>query len=102
MVIEPLDKKYWDIPIWCVCGPSSFPVLLCCKIRKDRTNPDIAVIWGYSIWGGIPGFRTLGQHLRDWISNEENRSRTDPIFFNDHDDALKYLKTITTPVESII
>ena len=85
MVIDPFEKEYRDIPLWCVYGPSCFPTIFCCKIvdytMKDSSMP-IQAIWGFSIYGGIPGFRTLGGDLYDWINQQEDRSKNRPVFFN--------------------
>jgi len=102
MVIYPFDEQYVDVPVWCVYGPSSFPVIICCKIRRDVHTAGLLNIWGYSIYGGIPGFRTIGRDLRSWIIEEEDRFHDRPIFFDVQDDALKHLKNLTTPVDSIV
>lgn len=88
--VNPLiETEHYEKPLWCVYGPNNFPTLICCKITKHPQHG--LTIWGYSVWEGEPGFRTLGKRLDTW-ANEH-----DMVFFDDQDLALNYLKKLTTP-----
>lgn len=48
-----------DTTIWGVYGPDCFPTVFACKINN---HPQCGrTIWGFSVYEGEPGFRTLGQ-----------------------------------------
>ncbi len=98
MVITPTDKEFRDKVLWCIYGPERFPTLFCCKILDDiHWHSPVPAIWGYSVYEGRPGFRTLGRHLTEWIKEIKNRYEADPIFFDQQDEALAYLSKITIP-----
>lgn len=82
-------KNYIDLPLWAVYGYYSFPSIIACTIND---HPQCGLtIWGYSEWKNKPAYRTLGQDLQKWMI--ENNG----IFFDDHDEALQYIKKLTTP-----
>lgn len=59
---EPGEVGWWDAPagavLWGVYGPTCFPTVFACKLR-DYSGGERA-IWGFSVYEGQPGFRTLG------------------------------------------
>lgn len=98
MIIDPKNKEFIDTPLWCIYGPECFPVIFCCKISDTVHETPSPVIWGYSVYKEIPGFRTLGRHLTEWIEEVKNLFGTEPIFFNRQDEALTYLGKLTNPL----
>lgn len=56
-VLEPSTAPT-DIQLWGVYGPDCFPTVFACKL-KDYPDAHRA-IWGYSVYEGEPGYRTLG------------------------------------------
>jgi hypothetical protein len=100
MIIDISREEFINKPIWCVYGPDCFPTLFCCKILKFRQKHITElVIWGYSIYEGKPGFRTLGATLNNWIEENKNRYESETLFFARQDEALAYLEKITKPIE---
>jgi len=58
-------------------------------------------IWGYSVYKRSPGFRTLGAAVEsnqycDWVVKHN------PKFFLTQEEALGYLKELTTPKQSAL
>lgn len=87
--IDPHLSENHNKVLWCVYGPECFPTMFSCVIK---TASHIPAIWGYSVYKRSPGFRTLGREITGgWI--EENRAK----FFSEQDDALDYLRELTTP-----
>lgn len=87
---EPSLPEHWGKSLWCVYGPTSFPTMICFRIRcTDSYGP---IIWGFSIYRRVPGFRTLGQRLETW------REGKDAHFFETQDEALEYLKSLFAKV----
>jgi hypothetical protein len=100
MILDIKNKEFRDKPIWCVYGPECFPTIFCCKIVEFRNGLVSELnIWGYSVYEGSPGFRTLGRSLKEWSGDVKCRYGTDPIFFDQQADALTYLAKITNPDE---
>jgi hypothetical protein len=85
--VDPLEHQ--DKPLWCVYGPDCFPHIICCKINSVTGS---AAIWGYSVWKGTPGFRTLGIDLDSWNERYDNIK-----YFNDKSLALKFIDKLVTP-----
>jgi len=104
--LNPLDAKNHGKPLWVVVGPSPYwPEMLCCKLLAyDQSNRLLPVgstgtsvcIWGYSVWRGKPGFRTLGTDVMDWAS----RQQWGPFFYGEQSHALDHLREVTTPSRS--
>lgn len=89
--INPFEQEHWYKPLWCVYGYKAYPQLLLCKINAHNGPP---AIWGYS----RGKFMTIGNHLEAWLSSHIALYRKDlPHFFDVQDNALAYLKKITTP-----
>jgi hypothetical protein len=94
--IDPFDQTHFNKPLYCVYGYDCFPNVLTCMIRPALSAMESPTIWGYSVYKRQPGFRTLGQNLKNWyLSNTHPKSSA--VFFDDQDNMLAYLKTITTP-----
>ncbi len=90
MKVDPFNAENHDKPLWVVYGHDAFPSLLCCKLVSRAEG---VVIWGFSIYKRSPGFRTLGLNVQEWMS------RFDKVkFYDDHDEALAYLKKLTSPM----
>jgi hypothetical protein len=89
-IIGQVDPtQHLDQPLWCIYGYACFPQVICCKVNMAGGAP---TIWGYSVWNGEPGFRTLGLDVSAF-SNRHEMVR----FFADKDIAMKYLTRIITP-----
>lgn len=96
--IDPADPYWHGRPLWVVYGPKCSPTFIAAKLRayteKHVLLPigysgPVVCIWGYSVYKRVPGFRTLG------ISVTELEK---PHLFADQDEALAYLKKLTTPM----
>lgn len=95
--IDPLDPKYFGIPLWFVYGYECFPSMFCARIKPDQhTQGQPPVIWGYSVYKRVPGFRTLGVRAAEWIA----KNGADAFAEQQH--ALDYLKKITTPKKAAL
>lgn len=102
-MIEPLNPEYHGKPIWVIYGPSRFwPQILCCKLNAYSSTHALlpagrrgatVCIWGYSLWRGKPGFRTLGVDVEEWGARQE----WGPFFYDVQAYALDHLREITTP-----
>lgn len=100
--IDPTDPKNHGKPLWVLHGHECAPGIVCAKLRayaEDHSllpigekGPRVA-LWGYSVYQGVPGFRTLGQYLSTWST----RSSYGPFFFEAQKHALDELCRITTP-----
>ena len=94
---EPCDPRKpinHGTPLWVVYGHDCFPSLLCCRIKQtaiSRGQPE-PIIWGYSVYEGEPGFRTLGQRLSVWM-----RGNPGARFYRVQKDALAYIAYLTRP-----
>lgn len=93
--IDPYAPRWHNRPLWCVTGPTCSPNVFCCTL-KDHGEWSLC-IWGYSVWGGEPGFRTLGQRLRDWCRNETERWENAPRFYATQQAAIARLTELITP-----
>lgn len=87
--IDPAE--YLDQPIWCVTGAECAPSVFCCRIAKTTALNSQPVIWGFSVYKGDPGFRTLGQRLD--VFREQNPRA---VFFATPADATSYLYELIT------
>jgi hypothetical protein len=106
-LIDPADPKNHDKPLWVLHGHECAPGLMCAKLLAyaedlsllpvGEEGPRI-VIWGYSVYQGVPAFRTLGQDLSTWAEH----SSYGPFFFDGQQHALDELRRITTPVGEAI
>jgi len=79
-----------DTTLWGVYGPDCFPTIFACRLNDHPTSG--RVIWGFSIYEGKPGFRTLGRG-RDWA--DERRLR----LFPSREEAFAYVAALL-PAES--
>lgn len=102
LTLDPLDPKNHGKPLWVVYGHECMPSLMCCKLRATAADYSTlpigetgtaVVIWGYSVWEGVPGFRTLGSDLSKWAAH----SSYGPLFFASQEPALDELRRVTTP-----
>lgn len=82
-------------------GPKCAPSILCFRLSRSALEENkIVNIWGYSVYKGVPGFRTLGVPFAKWIEEETERAcGTSPRFYLSLDDALERLRKILTPEE---
>lgn len=98
-MIDPKEAPLCT-PLWCVYGPDCFPTIFCCMINEPVGGG--RAIWGYSVYKRAPGFRTLGQmvgptqYSGDWVKEHDAK------FFLTQDEALDYIKQLTTPKQSAI
>jgi hypothetical protein len=58
-------------------------------------------VWGYSIFEGEPGFRTIGKRLVTWYEEKVLFYGVKPKFFSDQAEAFKYLKHLVTPPKGV-
>jgi hypothetical protein len=92
--VNPFLRKYSKVALWCVYGHNAFPKIIACTISAHSD------IWGYSVWNGVPGYRTLGIELTKWMDDnsvDEVGGRMPPRFFNKQKKALAHLSNIVTP-----
>jgi len=81
-----------DQPIWCVYGYKDFPSIMCCIIKDSGDLIPSPVIWGYSVYKRVPGFRTIGDYVVNWRKNKDIVK-----FFVDKQDALNFIGECVTP-----
>lgn len=86
--IDVQDQANWNKPLWFVYGSEFYPQMLCAKLSDTAGG---LAIWGYSVWQRQPGFRTIGMNFSTW--NVYSMC----FVFDQQQDALDFLKTITTP-----
>jgi hypothetical protein len=96
--IDPRDPYWHGRPLWVIYGPKCHPTFICAKLRAynekhalqplGTAGPNVC-IWGYSVYKRVPGFRTMGTGIEGLDA---------PHFFADQDEALGYLKKLTTPL----
>lgn len=92
--VDPFDEANWNKPLWCVYGPDCFPSVLLCKL-SDKAGPQYSPsIWGYSIYKGVAGFRTLGRYLETWMEEDANEGA---VFWDEKRYALAHLDAILEP-----
>lgn len=73
-----------DVTLWGVYGSDCFPTVFACRLKDYDHNLPPRAIWGFSIYEGKPGFRTLGVG-REWA--DEHRLR----LFSTREDAFAYI-----------
>ena len=103
-MLDLKDPKNHGKPLWAVYGYDFTPSLMCCKLLAYTAdhhllpvgaNGATVVIWGYSVYRGKPGFRTLGQDVEKWCIARSDEPR--PRFFESQDLALEEMRKLTTP-----
>lgn len=77
------------VELYCVYGPNCFPSIFSCVIRQHITGK---CVWGYSVYKRVPGFRTIGHHIGDFLNRYKNA-----VFFDKQEYALEYLSKLITP-----
>lgn len=101
-LIDPTDPKNHGKPLWVLYGDECFPSIACVELRATGADFGMlpigqrgrgVVIWGYSVYEGKPGFRTLGLEVSEW----SKRSSYGPLFYESQDLALDELRRVTTP-----
>jgi hypothetical protein len=98
MRVDPNLPENLDRTLWCVHGVACFPVIFCCKIRAHAEFGPI--IWGYSVYKGQPGFRTLGRNVNTWQQGLQDKFRWDLFeFYDDHAEAIQRITQLTTPAQ---
>lgn len=97
MKVDPFNTDSHGKPLWVVYGPDCFPSILCCKISTTSGSP---TIWGFSRYRRVGGFRTLGQTLSTWIEAQKKYRSDKVTFYDEHEDALAYIRKLTTPGSS--
>lgn len=94
--ILPTSPEYLNRPLWCVTGPLCAPSVFCCMIKTYKEYGP--AIWGYSVFKGQPGFRTIGQDLRAWKTAEAECWDNHPRFYATQKAALRRVAELITPV----
>jgi len=98
MKIDPHDPVNHNIPLWCVYGSKCAPQFMCCRLKQDPFDGRVT-IWGFSVYNGVPGFRTLGRDLQGWASEFRQKFGLDMFeFYSDQDEALDRMRLLTDPV----
>ncbi|AXQ68928.1 hypothetical protein HOU00_gp197 [Caulobacter phage CcrPW] len=72
-----LDTAPLDVPLWAVYGSDCFPTVFACIVKDNPQYRYMGVgrsIWGWSVYRGRGGYRTLG------IGREECEKRNMRIF----------------------
>lgn len=77
-----------DIPLWVVHSHIAHPEVHCLKVLAQNGG---LYVWGYSVWKGTPGFRTLGITISQFEAGEK------AYYFTTKNDALAYLSIILEP-----
>lgn len=96
MKVDPNLPENQDRVLWCVHGFESFPEIFCCKILADAEYG--AIIWGYSVYRGKPGFRTLGRNVNSWMRELKEKFGCSMFeFYDDHAEAITRITQLTTP-----
>jgi hypothetical protein len=91
--IDPIEHQ--NKALWVVYG--SYPqapqlMAVCCSTGYGgEVN-----IWGYSQWSGKAAYRTIGQALTAWITNNTTE-KFEPKFFDHQALALDYMRILTEP-----
>lgn len=98
--IIPEAPQWHNRPLWCVTGPTCQPSVFCCALRHHGPQWGLC-IWGYSVWAGEPGFRTLGQRLDEWAAKEQERWDYAPRFYATQQAALTEVVRLITPECSV-
>jgi hypothetical protein len=89
-------------PLWVVCGRNGDSSIYCVKLLAYDSNyvllpighrGDHVCIWGYSVYKGKPGFRTLGIKVEEWA----DRFSKAPIFYDSLEEAIKKVTKLLTP-----
>ena len=96
MALFPFDTVNHDRTLWLVYGVECNPQIVCCKIK---THDGQAHIWGFSMYKGVPCFRTMGHHLAGWMNRMGKSQGWDMFeFYADQEAALERLQQLTDPV----
>lgn len=107
---DPYDPVQHGRVLWAVYGPTCEPSIICCKLfAYDHNHKKLpasmapvssdghyVAVWGYSVWNGVPAFRTLGQDIRTLAIGPDSVCE----FYVSQDAALARLRELTTPVDS--
>jgi len=106
---DPHDPKNHGKPLWVVYGADSFPKVVCVKLlaySKDHGllpvgwRGHITNVWGFSVYEGEPGFRTLGMDVDKWVAREShpgNPSDGCVRWFETQAEALECIRRLTDP-----
>ena len=98
MIVDHNNKENEGKILYCVYGVDCFPTIFSCKIHYINTFGYGNIIWGYSVYKGEAGFRTLGREVDSWINELKEKYGWDLfLFFDDFDEAMKYIKKQIKP-----
>jgi len=81
-------------PVWIVLGAKWQPSIICARLLVPSGGGAIHVL-GYSVYDGIPGFRTLGLDLHAWAKQHDLCT-----VYDNQEEALQRLRKLTTPEKS--
>lgn len=105
MTLDVHDASYHGRPLWAVYGPECAPSIICAKLQAygeghrvlPAGTPGIHVcIWGWSVYRGGGGFRTLGVGAVEW------KAKHKATFYTSQDAALSRLRFLTTPMPGAV
>jgi hypothetical protein len=98
MMVDLMLPVNHNRTLWCVHGFDCFPEIFCCMIRPHAEYGPI--IWGYSVYEGEPGFRTLGMNVNTWMQELRVKFGCDLFeFYDDHAEAIARITQLTTPTK---
>lgn len=96
MKVDPFDPENHNHPLWLVYGVECNPQIVCCRLKGDLGK---TYIWGFSVYEGVAGFRTMGFTVRNWMNKTHKMYGWDMFeFYDDQDEALERLRQLTDPV----
>jgi hypothetical protein len=79
------------VDLWGVYGPDCFPTVFACQMHNYEAGR--RAVWGYSVYKGEPGFRTLGVGA-SWATQHDLR------LFRTRDEAFDYIAALFPPASS--
>jgi len=79
-----------NIPLWIVYGNPNFPHMMCAKI-KSRAGSD-AMLHAWTMREYKIGWHDMQEPVYDWAKRQRMA-----YFFTIPDDALEFVRTLTTP-----
>ena len=95
--VDPLDPANHGAPLWMVYGSRYFPSVMCVKLSTASLvcdgpeGPPIPTVWGFSMWQGRAGFRTLGL-LLDAPKFGSRGHYANPRFYRTFKDAMRRVR----------
>lgn len=83
-----------DKRLWIIYEYACFPSVLAAKLRLYEGS---IIIWGYSVYKGEPGYRTLGITLDEWAARNPKGRGTVLSFYDNQEEMMSALNKLITP-----